>query len=258
MNADRTRLAQVFANLLNNSAKYTEQGGHIWLAVERQGTDVVVKVKDDGMGIPSDMLPKIFDMFTQVDRSLERSRSGLGIGLSLVRGLVEMHGGTVEAYSEGPGKGSEFVVRLSIAVAPVQEPSQPIGRDTGTHVSKYRILVVDDNKDSALSLAMMLKIMGHNTWTAHDGIEAIEAVTRFRPDVALLDIGLPKVNGYDVCRRIRDQPWGAGIVLIALTGWGYEEDKRRSKEAGFNFHMVKPVDPAALEKLLSGLLLTPP
>jgi PAS domain S-box-containing protein len=254
--ADRTRLAQVFANLLNNSAKYTERGGHIWLTVERQGSDVVVTVKDTGMGIAPGMLAKIFDLFTQVDRSLDRSQGGLGIGLSLVRRLVEMHGGRVEAYSEGPGQGSEFVVRLSVVLSPGQGP-QRADSDDAHRSPKYRILVVDDNEDSAKSLALLLKITGHDTRTAHDGLEAVEAAKQFRPDVVLLDIGLPKLNGYDACRSIRAQPWSEGMVLIALTGWGQEEDKRGSKEAGFNFHLVKPVDLADLEKLLAGLVLIP-
>jgi len=257
VNADRTRLAQVFANLLNNSAKYTAPGGDISLGVERHGTDVVVRVKDNGVGIPPDMLPRIFDTFMQVDRSLERSQGGLGIGLSLVRALVDMHNGTVEARSEGHGKGSEFVVRLSDAVAPDHSVEAPPGADSGMPSSIYRILVVDDNRDSALSLAMMLKIMGHDTRTGHDGEAAVSLAESFRPDVMLLDIGLPKMNGYDACRLIREQPWGRGIVLIALTGWGQDEDKLHSKEAGFNFHMIKPVDPDALAKLLTGLLVTP-
>jgi signal transduction histidine kinase len=257
VNADRTRLAQVFANLLNNSAKYTARGGNIDLSVERHGTDVVVRVKDDGVGIPPDMLPRIFDTFMQVDRSLERSQGGLGIGLSLVRALVDMHNGTVEARSDGHGKGSEFIVRLSDAVA-VEVRAEPAGgQETGMTESSYRILVVDDNRDSAISLAMMLKIMGHDTRTAHDGEAAVEMAGAFRPDVMLLDIGLPKMNGYDACRLIRSQPWGKAIVLIALTGWGQDEDKLQSKEAGFNFHMIKPIDPDALTKLLTGLLVTP-
>jgi PAS domain S-box-containing protein len=253
--ADPTRLAQVFANLLNNSAKYTERGGHIWLTAERQGSDVVVKVKDTGVGIAPEMLPKVFDMFTQADRSLDRSQGGLGIGLSLVRRLVEMHGGRVEAHSDGPGKGSEFVVRLSAVLSPGPGPRRADGDLQRS--PRYRILVVDDNKDSARSLALLLKMTGHNTRTAHDGLEAVAAAKRFRPDVVLLDIGLPKLNGYDACRSIRAQPWGQGMILIALTGWGQEDDRRRSKEAGFNFHLVKPLDLADLEKLLAGLVLVP-
>jgi signal transduction histidine kinase len=258
VDADRTRLAQVFGNLLNNAAKYTERGGHIRLDVERQGSDVVVAVRDSGIGIPADVLPRLFEMFTQADRRLERAQGGLGIGLSLVRGLVEMHGGRVEAHSDGPGKGSEFAVRLPVVVAPQRGARQQGGPGDGEQRDcRYRILVVDDNRDSAVSLGIMLRIMGHETFTAHDGLQAVEAAARHRPDVILLDIGLPRLNGYDACRRIREQPWGKSPVLIALTGWGQEDDRRCSKEAGFNFHMVKPVDPAALEKLLAGLLLAP-
>ncbi len=255
--ADRTRLAQVFANLLNNAAKYTPRGGHITLTVEQQGSDAVVKVRDDGIGIAADVLPRIFEMFSQVDGSLERAQGGLGIGLNLVRGLVERHGGRVEAYSDGPSRGSEFVVRLPVLLAPAPERPPEGAGTVAVNSGKYRILVVDDNKDSALSLGLMLKIMGHQTQTAHDGPEAVRATAAFRPEVVLLDIGLPRLNGYEVCRRLREQPGGEKMVLIALTGWGQEEDKQRSKDAGFNFHMVKPVDPAALEKLLAGLLLPP-
>ncbi len=218
----------------------------------------MVKVKDNGMGISPAVLPKVFELFTQADRSLERTQSGLGIGLSVVRGLVDMHGGIVEATSEGLGKGSEFIVRLSTAVSPDLEAEQKDGGNGNIYApSKYRILVVDDNKDAAISLAMMLKIMGHDTRTAHDGIEAVEAAQAFLPDVVMLDIGLPKLNGYDVCRRIRGKAWGKDMILIAVTGWSQDEDKRQSKEAGFNFHMLKPVDPQAVVKLLAGLLLTP-
>ncbi|MDB5312042.1 MAG: luxQ 2 [Gemmataceae bacterium] len=258
VDGDRTRLAQVFANLLNNSARYTPRGGHIKLAVERQGSDVVVTVGDDGAGVPADVLPRVFDMFTQADRSLERSEGGLGIGLALVKGLVELHGGTVSARSDGPGRGSEFGVRLPVLLARGRG-SQPGdgGGDAARPGSVQRILVVDDNQDAAVSLALMLKILGHDSRTAYDGLEAVEAAGAFRPDVVLLDIGLPKLNGYEACRQIRAQPWGERMVLIALTGWGQDEDRSRSKEAGFNFHMVKPVDPATLQKLLAGLLLTP-
>jgi signal transduction histidine kinase len=258
VDGDRTRLAQIFANLLNNSAKFTESGGQIRLTVDQQGSDVVVSVKDKGIGIPPDMLPRIFNMFTQVDRSLDRSQGGLGIGLSLVRGLVEMHGGRVEAHSAGLGTGSEFIVRLPVMLWPSRRSGNGDRESSAINPgSVRRILIVDDYEDSAICLGLMLKIMGHETLTAHDGLEAVESAATFRPDVILLDIGLPKLNGYQVCRRIREEPWGERMVLIALSGWGQEEDKLRSKDAGFNFHMVKPVDPAALEKLLSGLLLTP-
>jgi signal transduction histidine kinase/CheY-like chemotaxis protein len=257
VHGDRTRLAQVFANLLNNSAKYTKPGGHIELAIERQGSDVVVRVKDDGVGIPKDKLSSIFEMFTQVDGALERSGGGLGIGLSLVRGLVQMHGGHVEACSNGKGKGSEFTVRLPIVLSPPVRDEEAANDAAVESGSKHRILVVDDNRDSAISLSLMLKLMGHVVETSHDGLQAVEAAGSFLPDVALVDIGLPGLNGYEVCRQIRQQSWGTEMVLIALTGWGQDEDKRRSKEAGFNFHLVKPVDVAILENLLAGLLLTP-
>jgi signal transduction histidine kinase len=256
VNADRTRLAQVFANLLNNSAKYTHPGGHIELAVRREGAGVAVSVKDNGTGIQRELLPHIFEAFMQADRSLERSQGGLGIGLSLVRGLVQMHGGTVEARSDGPGAGSEFIVRLSDVVSPALDETGSSVRATDD-APHYRILIVDDNQDAAVSLAMMLKLMGHETMTVHDGQAAVESAAAFRPEVVLLDIGLPKLNGYDACRRIRAQEGGQRVVLIALTGWGQDEDKRHSKEAGFNFHMIKPVDPQALHRLLEGLLASP-
>jgi PAS domain S-box-containing protein len=252
VDGDPVRLAQVFSNLLNNAAKYTEKGGHIWLTAERQGSDAVVSVRDSGLGIPREMLGRVFELFTQVDRTLEKAQGGLGIGLTLVRRLAEMHGGSVEAKSEGAGQGSEFTVRLPALLA------APDGGEAAEEEiapsSRRRILVVDDNRDSAVSLGMMLQLMGNEVRTAHDGLEGVRAAEVFRPDVVLLDIGLPVLNGYEAARRIRGQPWGEGIVLIAVTGWGQEEDRRRSKEAGFNFHLVKPLEPAALEKLLAGLL----
>jgi len=252
VDADMTRLAQVFQNLLNNAAKYSDPGGYIQLNVERQGSDVVVTVKDTGIGIAADQLPRIFEMFTQGDRSLEMSQGGLGIGLTLVKRLVEMHGGRVEAGSEGPGKGSEFVVRLPIVVE-ASKPQESGGAAEHGVRSSHRILVVDDNRDGADSLAAMLKIMGNDTRTAYDGQEGVDAAGEFRPDVIVLDIGLPKLNGYEACRRIREQPGGKGVVLIAITGWGQDEDRRRSRVAGFDHHMVKPVDPQALMNLLAGL-----
>lgn len=251
--ADSIRLAQVVGNLLNNACKFTEKGGHISLTVEREAEQAVIRVRDNGIGIAPDQLSRIFEMFTQVDTSLERTVGGLGIGLALVQNLVEMHGGTVEVHSEGHGHGCEFVVRLPIA-APASEPSapSPIAAPT-TPSSPRRVLVVDDNHDSATTLAMLLSLRGHETRTAHDGLTAVESAAEFRPDVILLDIGLPKLNGYEAARRIREQPWGQNIVLVALTGWGQDDDRKRSKEAGFNDHMVKPVDHEALTKLLADL-----
>ncbi|HVX12194.1 MAG TPA: PAS domain S-box protein [Pirellulales bacterium] len=252
VDGDPVRLAQVFSNLLNNAAKYTEQGGEIWLTAERQGSDAVLSVRDTGLGIPKEMLAKVFELFTQVDRTLEKSQGGLGIGLTLVRRLIEMHGGSIEARSEGYGKGSEFIVRLPAVLTGA--PSEDKTADKSTPSSHRRILVVDDNRDSAISLGMMLQLMGNEVRTAHDGLDAVRTAEVFGPDVVLMDIGLPKLNGYEAARRIREEAWGRDMLLIAVTGWGQEDDKRRSKEAGFNFHLVKPVELAALEKLLSGLL----
>jgi CheY-like chemotaxis protein/two-component sensor histidine kinase len=250
--ADRARLAQVFGNLLNNGCKYTRPKGTIALSAKRQGEDVVVTVKDNGAGIPPDKLDSIFDMFMQVDGTSERSQGGLGIGLTLVKRLTEMHGGSIEARSAGEGKGSEFIARL-----PVLQRSEIQG-GTGPDMEsdlqpQRRILIVDDNRDSADSLAMLMEITGNKTYMAHDGVEAVEAVEKYRPEVVLLDIGLPRLDGYEVCRRVREQPWGKNILVIALTGWGQEDDRRKSDEAGFNGHLVKPVDYDKLLELLGSL-----
>jgi PAS domain S-box-containing protein len=252
LEADPVRLAQVFANLLNNAAKYTDEGGRIRLTAERQGSHAIVSVRDSGIGIAAEVLPNIFEIFSQAKLASVRSQDGLGIGLSLVKGLVGLHGGSVEARSDGPGRGSEFVVRLPVAAeAPVHEPARPHADDRQPPATRWRILIVDDNQDSADSLAMLLQIMGNEVGTAYDGEQAVEAAEAIRPDVALLDIGMPKLNGYDTCRRMREQPWGKGMFLIALTGWGRAEDRRRADEAGFDLHMVKPVDPDVLVKLLA-------
>jgi len=251
VDADLTRLTQVFSNLLNNAAKYTERGGRIRLTVQHLGAEAVVSVQDNGIGIPSDMLAHVFEMFTQVDRHLERSQGGLGVGLSIVQRLVQMHGGSVEARSDGHGRGSEFVVRLPVASSSAgDERSSPA--DPVHSTARRRILVVDDNVDAAETLAMMLTMTGNETLTAHDGLEALDVAAAFRPDVMLLDIGMPKLNGYEVCRRLRKESWGKDMVVIALTGWGQEEDKLRSLEARIDAHLVKPVLPAALEELLVG------
>jgi len=249
LDADLTRLAQVFWNLLNNSAKYTKPGGRIALTAELKGGEAVVTVQDNGIGIPAESLPNLFEMFSQVDRSLERAQGGLGIGLALVKGLTEAHGGRVEVYTEGAGHGCTFVVRL-----PVTERKPPAGNvpaETANPAAKGRILVVDDNRDGAASLAMLLTVMGNDTRTAHDGLEGIELAEAFRPDLIVLDIGLPKLNGYDACRRIRARPWAKDTLIVAATGWGQDEDRRRSKEVGFDYHLVKPVDAAELNRLLT-------
>jgi len=256
LDADPIRLAQVFLNLLNNAAKYTKRGGHIWLTAEQEESDAVVSVRDNGVGIPSGMLARIFDMFTQVDQSAEQSQSGLGIGLTLVRRLVDMHDGTIEVRSDGPNKGSEFIVRLPLAPLPHELPPKSDG-PIAKALSGCRILVVDDNKDSADSLGELLELKGNEVRTANDGLEAVKIAEAFRPELVLLDIGLPKLNGYEVAGRIRQQPWGRDVILVALTGWGQDEDRRRSQEAGFNLHVVKPVELPALEQLLFGLQSSP-
>jgi PAS domain S-box-containing protein len=251
LDVDPARLAQVVGNLLSNASKFTDPGGHISLTAGREGQQAVVRVRDTGIGIAPENLSRIFDLFTQLDTSLERSQSGLGIGLTLVKRLVEMHGGTIEAYSPGIGQGSEFVVRLPV----LEMASKPLPPDSGNarppQVNARRILVVDDNHDSATSLAMLLKLSGHETHTAHDGLEAIETAAAIRPDVVLLDIGMPKLNGYEAAREIRQQAWGKNILLVALTGWGQEENQQRSREAGFNGHLVKPVELSALIRILA-------
>ena len=252
VDADLTRLTQVFSNLLNNAAKYSDRSSRIQLIVEHQGRGVAVTVKDTGIGIAADQLSRIFEMFTQVDRSLEKSQGGLGIGLTLAQRLVEMHGGSVEAHSKGPGKGSEFVVRLPVVVEVLRSEESGTELEQRIQTSR-RILVVDDNRDGADSLSEMLRVMGNDTRTAYDGQEGVDVAAEFRPDVVMMDIGLPKLNGYDACRHIREQPWGKGVVLIAVTGWGQEDDRRRSHLAGFDHHMVKPVDPEVLTKMLAGL-----
>ncbi len=276
--ADPVRLIQVFSNLLNNAGKYSETAGQIVVSASQQQQQVAISVKDTGIGISEDMLPRIFDLFTQVDGALERASGseaaskanpetgGLGIGLTLVKQLVEMHGGTVSAFSEGVGQGSEFVVQLPVAAAPfeqgpMQEPAigesiidESIQASEPTETGSRRILIVDDNEDSALSLAMLFEITGDETQTAHDGLAAVAAAAAFRPDVALLDIGLPGLNGYEVAIAIREQPWGQTMILVALTGWGQAEDRRKSAEAGFNAHMVKPIEHDELLQLLNELM----
>jgi signal transduction histidine kinase/ActR/RegA family two-component response regulator len=254
VHADLTRLVQVFGNLLSNSAKYTPRGGRIWLTADTRGPDIIVWVRDNGIGIPLEALPRIFEMFSQVGRSIERSTGGLGIGLALVKGLVEMHGGTVTAQSEGLEKGSTFTVRLPAAESHVEHeiPESP-------HIwpmargPQRRILVVDDNRDSAASMALMLKLKGNDVQTAHDGVEAIEAAQAFRPQVILMDVGMSRLNGYEATRQIRQLPWGKAMTIIALTGWGQERDKEQAREAGCDGHLLKPVKLPDLERMLDEL-----
>jgi PAS domain S-box-containing protein len=254
LHGDPVRLAQVFANLLNNAAKYTNEGGQIWFTAKREGNEAIVSVRDTGIGIRKDMLPKVFDMFMQADWATTRAQGGLGIGLTLVRSLVEMHGGAVWAHSDGPDRGSEFVVRLPAtkqkesASPSFQSPSSP-----SQVLPSRRILVVDDNVDSATTLGTLLKYLGGDVQIAHDGPAALAAIENYRPNVVLLDIGMPGMDGYEVAKRIRERQEFKDVTLIALTGWGQADDRRRSQEAGFDHHLVKPADIAALQSLLVSL-----
>jgi signal transduction histidine kinase/ActR/RegA family two-component response regulator len=256
LDADLIRLAQVFSNLLNNAAKYTGPGGRIAVTAELDGDMVSVAVQDSGIGIPAAMLKEVFEPFTQLDNSLERTRGGLGIGLALAKRLVEMHGGTVDAHSAGPGQGSRFVVRLPVSTQQRVTGSFTSSDEHGptTAVGRQRILVADDNYDSATSLSILLNDAGYDVRTAGDGLQALETAAQFRPDVALLDIGMPKLNGYDVARQIRGQPWGRHVLLVAVTGWGGAEHRQQTAQAGFDHHLTKPVDPAALTRLLVAAL----
>jgi signal transduction histidine kinase len=263
---DPTRLTQALGNVLSNAAKYTERGGRIKVRVSREGPEVLIRVSDNGEGIPADLLPVIFNLFTQLDRTSGHAQGGLGIGLALVRKLVEMHGGSVTAHSEGAGRGSEFTIRLPFQSATEQIGEVPEfhtngssngGVATGTQEMgdrvKRRILLADDNNDALESLATLLQLGGHDVVTASNGALALECAERHRPEVMLLDIGMPLLDGYEVARRIRVQPWGRQITLVALTGWGQDSDRRRSREAGFDTHLVKPLDMDKLMDLLERL-----
>ena len=250
LEADATRLEQVLVNLLNNAAKYTKQGGYITLMAERQGEEAVIRVRDNGIGIRPELLPKVFDLFVQSERSLERSQGGLGIGLTLVKKLVEMHGGSVEAHSEGADKGSEFVVRLPALPSDGSEPEAP-SEQSALASGKLRVVVVEDAEDMAQSLKILLELWGHDVWVVHDGPAALVAYRTYQPDVILLDIGLPGMNGYDVARQLRREQGEKRPFIMALTGYGQDEDKRQSQEAGFDYHMTKPVEPNKLQTLLA-------
>lgn len=252
LEADLVRLAQVIANLLNNAAKYTEPGGRIWLSAEQEGDNVVLRIRDTGIGIAPEMLPLVFDLFVQADRSLDRSQGGLGVGLSLVKNLVAMHGGSVQARSDGPGKGSEFIIRLPALPSP-REPTDegPFPRVAAPSVPSRRVLVVDDNADAAESLAVLLRLGGHQVRIAHDGPGALADAAAELPDLVFLDLGMPGMDGYEVARRIRQDPGLRRVILVALTGWGQEQDRRRTRETGFDHHLTKPADPEALHQLLA-------
>ena len=251
LNADAARLEQVVVNLLNNAAKYTKEGGRISLTVLQEGEEGVLRVRDTGVGIPSEVLPRVFDLFAQAERSLDRSQGGLGIGLALVQRLVEMHGGRVEAHSS-LGRGSEFVVRLPVVPAPELQTISPTTRAAPTG-PRLRVLAVDDNVDAAETMAMLLRASGHDVRTVHDGLAALETARAFRPDVVFLDIGLPKMDGYEVARRIRQEPTLANVVLVAMTGYGQASDRQSSREAGFDHHLVKPAEFGKVEEILANI-----
>jgi signal transduction histidine kinase/ActR/RegA family two-component response regulator len=249
LDADPVRLAQVFSNLFNNAAKYAEHPGRIHVRAWREDGQVVVSVRDQGIGISPAMLPHVFEMFTQVDGTHRRSQGGLGIGLTLVRSLVQLHGGSVTAASDGIGRGSEFQVRLPLATG----DAAVAARRTTPHPApvRLRVLVVDDNRDAADSLGVLLDVLGYDVRVAHDGNAALEAVGRFEPVLVLLDLGMPEMDGYEVARRLRAGPGGHALVIVALTGWGQEEDRQRSRAAGFDHHLVKPTDIDALQRLFA-------
>jgi CheY-like chemotaxis protein/two-component sensor histidine kinase len=247
--ADAARLEQVVVNLLTNAAKYTNEGGHVWLTVKQEGDEAVLRVRDTGVGIAPELLPRIFDLFTQAERSLARSEGGLGIGLALVQRLVELHRGRVEAHSS-LGRGSEFIVRLPVVMSPEPPPSPPTEKPTPTGRC-CRVLVVEDNVDSAESLAQLLRTSRHDVRTVHDGQAALEAALDYRPDVVLLDIGLPKMDGFEVAKKVREQSALKNVVLVAVTGYGQESDRQRSQEAGFDHHLVKPADFGEVQQILA-------
>jgi CheY-like chemotaxis protein/two-component sensor histidine kinase len=249
LDADLIRLSQIISNLLNNAAKYTEKGGRIGLTVDATPGHVTIRVRDNGIGIPREMLPRIFGLFMQADRSIERSQGGLGIGLTIVQILVEKHGGTISAHSDGPGRGSEFTVRLPRAGdAPASHTVEPEAAPPFTRMR--RVLVVDDNVDGAATLAMLLQTQKHQVRIAHDGPTALGLIAADAPDVVFLDIGMPGMSGYEVAQRIRQMPGGREILIVAVTGYGQEENRRQSAEAGIDLHLVKPIDLDAIRKVL--------
>jgi signal transduction histidine kinase/ActR/RegA family two-component response regulator len=251
VDADAVRLTQVFSNLLNNACKYTERDGHIWLSIERKGDSACVTVRDDGIGISALQLPHIFDMFVQDTPGLVRSQGGLGIGLALARSLVRAHGGSIEARSEGPGKGSEFIVLVPVVCADAS-PSDtgPIAHRPAAAGAGQRVLVVEDNVDGANSFASLLRLKGFDVEMVGDGGAALASATTLRPHIVLLDLGLPGMNGFEVCRALRARPEGEQVTIVAISGWGQEGDRYKSAAAGFDAHLVKPVDIADLLAVL--------
>jgi CheY-like chemotaxis protein len=256
--ADANRLTQVLTNLLNNAAKYTPRQGRIELTVEGTTTEAIVTVSDSGIGIPADKLDRVFEMFAQINNGSEYGHTGLGIGLTLVKRLVEMHGGSVEVQSGGRNLGTTFQVRLPVlpvASSPT-DGARSIGRASPS-AAKRRVLVVDDNADALESLSRLVNLMGNDVRQAHDGLEAIDVARSFRPDIVLMDLGMPNLNGYEAARRMRQEPWARDVSLVATTGWGQEEDRRRTAEAGFDRHLVKPIEITSLREVLGAMPTSP-
>jgi signal transduction histidine kinase len=255
VDADPVRLSQVIGNLLTNSVKYTEAGGHIWIVATRDRDEVVLQVRDTGIGIAPDMLPHVFELFVQADHTSTKAQGGLGVGLTLAKNLTQMHGGSIEAHSAGLGKGCEFIVRLPLMLQQGNECMDRADdeRPYEAPASGHRLLVVDDNQDAARSLAMLLRLRGHEVRIAHDGASALAIATSYHPKVVFMDIGMPGMDGYEVARRLREHQGLKSVVLAALTGWGQQEDRRRTAEAGFDYHLVKPADAKTLEDLLDAL-----
>lgn len=251
---DPNRLAQVFANILNNAVKYTRPEGRISIAAKRDFDRVAISIRDNGLGIPTAMQQSIFEMFTQIDRSIEEGYTGLGIGLTLVKRLVEMHHGTISVHSAGQDQGSEFIVRLPCKTDVADVAVEHL--ESNTPHSRHRVLVVDDNRDSAALLGLVLKVLGNEIELAHDGLEAVATAQLYRPTIILMDLGMPKMNGYDAAREIRRHDWGKKMILVALTGWGQDEDKKRTHHAGFDFHLTKPAEPAAIQQILDSVRMT--
>jgi CheY-like chemotaxis protein len=249
--ADMVRLAQILANLLTNAAKYSPQPSRIWLSAERDDGHVVLRVRDEGIGIDSKLLPDVFSLFVQGDSTLARTEGGLGLGLTLAKRLVDLHDGTISATSEGPGQGSEFTVRLPISDLPSPRPLRERDASAAPARSKRRILVVDDNVDAAITVAALLKAWGHDVQMAHNGPAGLEAAAQFRPEIILLDIGLPGMSGYEVAKRLRSDPLHHGVLITALTGYGQSEDRARSHAAGFDYHLTKPPDVSMLQQLIT-------
>ena len=254
VDGDLTRLAQSLSNLINNAAKYTPDGGRLEVRLERSGDDAVLTVSDNGVGIPPHMIERVFDMFAQVNRSLERSQGGLGIGLALVRSLVGLHGGRVSAASPGPGRGSTFTVRLPIAeAAPAQAQAPTPGGERAAASRSLRVLVVDDNEDAAISLAMLLSFVGHEVRVDHNGDAALRTAATFQPHAIFCDVGMPGMGGYEFATRLRRDPRFVGTLLVAVTGWGSEEDRRRARGAGFDEHLTKPASEKSVLALLASI-----